>query len=83
MLDDGAYRDYLNQCGFSDAAHTLLTNICRSPSVRCVVRPVPKKRNLLALSGQAHALEPANRSVTPLENDKEGRQIWPRPIIHK
>jgi putative transposase len=36
MLDDDAYRNYLNQCGFSDPACTLLTDIRRSPPVRRV-----------------------------------------------
>ena len=36
MLDDDAYRTYLNQCGFSDPACTLLTDIRRSPPVRRV-----------------------------------------------
>ncbi len=36
MLDDDAYRNYLDQCGFSDSARTLLTDIRRSPPVRRV-----------------------------------------------
>ena len=36
MLDDNAYRDYLDQCGFFDPARTLLTDIRRSPPVRRV-----------------------------------------------
>jgi putative transposase len=34
MLDDDAYLHWLNQCGFSDPARTLLTDIRRSPPVR-------------------------------------------------
>jgi hypothetical protein len=33
MLDDDAYLHWLNQCGFSDPARTLLTDIRRSPPV--------------------------------------------------
>ncbi len=36
MLDEDAYRDYLDRCGFSDPARTLLTDIRRSPPVRRV-----------------------------------------------
>lgn len=37
MLDnDDAYLHWLDQCGFSDPARTLLTDIRRSPPVRCV-----------------------------------------------
>src|SRR5581483_2451275 len=36
MLDDDAYQHWLNQCGFSDSARTLLTDIRRSPPVRNV-----------------------------------------------
>ena len=34
MLDDDAYLHWLDQCGFSDPARTLLTDIRRSPPVR-------------------------------------------------
>jgi putative transposase len=37
MLDDDAYLHWLDQCGFSDPARTLLTDIRRSPPVRRVV----------------------------------------------
>src|SRR6266487_4473711 len=36
MLDDDAYQRWLDQCGFSDPARTLLTDIRRSPPVRRV-----------------------------------------------
>ncbi len=36
MLDDDAYLHWLDQCGFSDPARTLLTEIRRSPPVRRV-----------------------------------------------
>src|SRR6266851_4813985 len=36
MLDDDAYLHWLDQCGFSDPARTLLTDIRRSPPVRRV-----------------------------------------------
>ena len=36
MLDDNAYRDYLEKLGLSDPARTLLTDIRRSPPVRRV-----------------------------------------------
>ena len=36
MLDDEAYQHWLDQCGFSDPARTLLTDIRRSPPVRRV-----------------------------------------------
>ncbi len=36
MLDDNAYLHWLDQCGFSDPARTLLTDIRRSPPVRRV-----------------------------------------------
>ena len=36
MLDDDAYLRWLDQCGFSGPARTLLTDIRRSPPVRRV-----------------------------------------------
>ena len=36
MLDDDAYLHWLDQCGFSGPARTLLTDIRRSPPVRGV-----------------------------------------------
>jgi hypothetical protein len=36
MFDDNAYLRWLDQCGFSDPARALLTDIRRSPPVRRV-----------------------------------------------
>ncbi len=60
MLDDNAYLHWLDQCGFSDTARTLLTDIRRSP---------PEKPVRLVPDGQAHAQEYANQNARPLEND--------------
>jgi hypothetical protein len=62
MLDDDAYRNYLDQCGFSDSARTLLTDIRRSPPVR---RVAGGREIFMVVIPVAKWAGPSNSRATP------------------
>ena len=83
MLDDDAYRDYLEKSGFSDPAHTLLTDIRRSPPVRSVAGGrgnihgrYPSRKMGRTIQFESHTELGA---ISTMEHDPGVLEYWDQP----